>query len=164
MYDPNITGTGHQPHYMDQMVSLGYNKYCVVGSKCIARVYFADISYNQTPLRGCLFIDDTPAVGSKTDQKNMYEDKGCVYKLLNAGQTGQTMRFCKKYSARKYWGCPPMSNNTTHGTFAVNPGTQAYFGFSVQPTTTPPSITTAIAEFFIQYTAVWYQVAETGTS
>jgi len=32
MYDPNITATGHQPYYFDQMTAL-YNHYTVIGSK-----------------------------------------------------------------------------------------------------------------------------------
>lgn len=164
MYDPNITGIGHQPHYFDQMVALGYNKYCVVGSKIVVRVYFGDITYNQTPVRVCLFMDDTSAVGSKSNANNMFEDKGCVYKILPPGQTGYTLKLSKSYSARKYWGVRPSARESTHGYYGGNPSDQCYYGISVLPVITPSVQTNVVVEAFVYYTAVWYQIAETGTS
>lgn len=164
MYDPNITGIGHQPHYFDQMLGLGYNRYCVVGSKIVVRIYFGDITYNQTPVRACLFIDDTAAVGSKNNANNMIEDKGSVYRILPAGQTGQVLKMSKSYSARKYWGAKPLSLEATHGYLSTSPAQQAYYGISCLPVVAPAVQTNVVCEAFIYYTCVWYQVAETGTS
>jgi len=63
LYDPNVTGIGHQPHYFDQLSEL-YDHYRVVSSKitvtpCTSPTY--DVNYG-------VFIDDdaTPAVNLNT--------------------------------------------------------------------------------------------------
>ena len=40
LFDPDQTGTGHQPYYFDQFAAL-YNRYTVLGSKANCRVQFA---------------------------------------------------------------------------------------------------------------------------
>jgi len=61
LYDPNITGTGHQPLYFDQLSEL-YDHYRVVSSKITITVNTSptyDVNYG-------VFIDDdaTPQVGN----------------------------------------------------------------------------------------------------
>lgn len=36
LYDPDYTGTGHQPYYHDQLIAI-YRKYTVIGSKCAVK-------------------------------------------------------------------------------------------------------------------------------
>lgn len=36
MYDPNVTGVGHQPLGFDQLVGVLYDQYTVIGAKCKA--------------------------------------------------------------------------------------------------------------------------------
>lgn len=104
LFDPNITRTGHQPHYFDQMVDLGYNRYCVVGSTITLKLYYTDITLNQTAVRACMYIDDSAAVGSKATYSNMAEEKGAKVLTICPGQNPTPLVLKRSYSARKYWG------------------------------------------------------------
>jgi hypothetical protein len=37
LFDPNLTGTGHQPNYFDQLTAV-YGQYCVTAARCKAQI------------------------------------------------------------------------------------------------------------------------------
>lgn len=56
LYDPNSTGTGHQPYYFDEMANL-YNQYQVLGSKIT--VSFSKLANSpNVPISACIFVED----------------------------------------------------------------------------------------------------------
>lgn len=55
LYDPNVTGTGHQPRGYDQLMGI-YNRWCVVGSSITVKPvqtpaanYFISLAHSNTP-------------------------------------------------------------------------------------------------------------------
>lgn len=68
MYDPDITGTGGQPLYFDQMTAI-YNHYTVIGSKVTIKVLNASPS---TGIIGCgiLINDDTATTPTTLEGMN----------------------------------------------------------------------------------------------
>jgi len=59
LFDPNITGTGRQPLYFDQLTAL-YNHYVVIGSKCTFK--FTPAAVTSQCLRVACFIEDGASV------------------------------------------------------------------------------------------------------
>ena len=61
LFDPNLTGVGHQPHGFDQLSTI-YNRYRVIGATYSINAYLASPSTTALPVRvACL-----PANGAIT--------------------------------------------------------------------------------------------------
>lgn len=100
LYDPNITGTGHQPMGFDQWGTF-YNHWMVVGSKITVTATGKDSSdTGATTL--CVFLsDDTTA---NTNPLTLIEEGRCSWTTI-AGFPGiGTKKLTRKYSAKKFFG------------------------------------------------------------
>jgi len=62
VYDPNRTGTGHQPYGYDQLAAL-YNRYRVIGCSYVINCYSAGV-----PIRwGCIASNDVPPINNVSE-------------------------------------------------------------------------------------------------
>jgi len=154
MFDPNLSGAGHQPMGFGQQMSY-YDHFTVLGSKITVR-QMADNVTNATPGMFIVMLSDEPSpTFSSVDE--LLESRGCNFNLKSAGlisgfnaQTIPTVT--KTYSARKFFG-PDFLDDKYQGTAATNPDDMAYFHiYYVSVNGNNPGAATFVYE--IQYIAL----------
>lgn len=159
MYDPNITGTGHQPYYFDQMTAL-YDHYCVIGSQITVRVAKTDASQVVTTV-GMFINDDTTVTPTK---EGLLENSLGMHRCLIGigGKYGETV-FKKSWSAKKFFGGSILANTELQGNASTNPSEQSYFNFWVD-STTQTTASTVNLDVTVKYIAVWKELKDIATS
>lgn len=127
-YDPNITGTGHQPMGFDQMMTL-YDQYTVVGAKIT-------VNFCSTTTVTCGAVYVNPLNVPETNIAKIVENGlvGAVHidSGSTTGGTGQRVAsVTKALNMAKYFGRPNIESIVNdpelHGTAAANPTEQVYF-------------------------------------
>lgn len=129
LYDPDITGTGHQPRGFDQFMSM-YDHYTVIGAKIVV-----DYCQKPTHTNAGNFIlgiacKDSPT--PHTDPNDYYEARNVVTKYM-PGQGSTTtpavpLRLSKTCSIKKFLGrSKVLADPELKGNSASNPTEQAYF-------------------------------------
>lgn len=157
MYDPNITGTGHQPLYFDQLSAL-YDHYCVIGSKI--RVLFPppiDSNLNV----GILIDDDGgfPYASSDTVAEQTQATRALVVPTLT-----RPTYLSRKWSAKKFFGGSILANTELQGNTVANPAEQSYFGIFFQSQSTPTAAYTYNFIVEIEYLAIWKELKDIASS
>lgn len=125
IYDPDYTGTGHQPMMHDLWLQL-YNHYVVTGSRITLRVYDSS-PVNTTPkLLGIMLNDDltTPSTWSE-----VLEQGTTKYTIVNPGNPNKVPAVSCNYSARKFFNVTDIKDNVNRIGAAQgnNPSDEAYF-------------------------------------
>lgn len=154
LFDPDFTGTGHQPMTYDMWTTL-YNHYTVVGAKCTA-TFGGDGSTSATPLiYGIALTDDTTVTSSPAQ---LMENGTTGYRITTAngaGNVGRCPRFSKTFSAKKFFSVVnPMDCTTRIGsTIGTNPVEDAVFSVFVGPLPDtaydiPGMLVTVVIEYF----------------
>lgn len=156
IYDPDITGAGHQPMYFDTLMAI-YNHYTVIGSKIVVKV--VPKSATQGPGAFGVFINDA---NTSTMQQvgNVYEQSsGTDIKLIAPGQSSP-LYVSKTWSAKQTFGGSILGNDDLQGSASANPVEQSYYDIVYQDLTTSP--TTATVQLFIelQYTVVFDELKQ----
>lgn len=117
-YDPDISGTGHQPRGFDQYMAM-YDHFQVIGSKC--RVSFVSA---ENPGTVGITLRDTPTVtGSYLDSLEAPADNN-TFTMIASQQEPHHLTL--NYSQKKFFGTGELDNNY-RGTVGANPSEQAYF-------------------------------------
>lgn len=157
MYDPNQTGTGHQPLYFDQMSAL-YNHYVVIGSKIEVR--FTHAAQTNLAQHVMLRIDDDATVPTNT-QETM-EQNGGKFKVLPAGSPYQVL-LKNGWSAKKFFGGSILANTSLQGTPGSDPAELSYYQIAIRPM---DGITDATVHMQVKitYIAVWKELKEIASS
>jgi hypothetical protein len=156
MYDPNITGTGHQPMGFDQMMSL-YEQACVVRSKIT-------VTFNPTwNMRVAVFLNpDTTVI---TSALQLMENGYCTTKSVtgNATQILQNMpSLTLSCDVAKYFGRRSsremQDDNQLQTTAASNPTEGVYFGItSWFGHDNPGSNKEVYFDVLIEYDAIYWE-------
>lgn len=156
MFDPDITGTGTQPLYFDQLSAL-YDHYTVLRSRIkVELVYASTIAVNQQCL--CVYVDDDTTVAGNVDSAIMRPDAKYV---VNNGQ--QLMKpVYHSWSAADTFGPNPQADPNLQGTSSANPTEQSYYAIILQDF----GNLTYNANFVvkIEYDVVWDELATVATS
>lgn len=128
LFDPNITGTGHQPMLFDQL-AVFWNRYTVLGSKITIKVV-PNTSTNPTPGAYCgITLDDNNTLNSANESSLIENGKG-AYRFINPSLNGSTpsTTLTSRFSARKFFNkSSPSDDDTISATFVANPADQAYY-------------------------------------
>lgn len=129
LYDPNITGIGHQPRGFDQMMTL-YDHYVVIGFKAFISLHNQDGVYaNQVVTH----IQDD--VTTTTDYQDLMERRFIKTKILSpttGGNDSATMTM--SVNPNKWLGrSKPLSDPQLKGSIATNPTEQCYLHLSAFP-------------------------------
>lgn len=156
MFDPDYTGTGHQPLYFDQLSAL-YNHYCVIGSKITIRFAgtVATAGGNSVPIVACL--QTHPAASpTYTDPLNAAEQNYSHFKLMGPGQDTNVIMGAK-WSAKKFFGAGVLANDELKGTPSSDPAELSYFSIGARPM---DSLTNCSCQLIvtIEYIAVWKEL------
>lgn len=132
IFDPNYTGTGHQPRGFDQLMTM-YDHYTVIGAKIVVD-FISEGSYDNI-----CWIALKDSSTADADPNDYLEARNVVSTMLPHSGTGgntTTRRLSKKYSTRKFLGrSKPMSDPELKGSTSSNPAEQAWFHIGIAPTT-----------------------------
>lgn len=151
LYDPDITGTGHQPMGFDQLTPL-YDHYTVIAAKITVKSSNPDTTYQQ--ILGINTLDDTtdPASG---DVHTMIEQGKCKYIVFADDASSGSKSVSSKVSVKKFFGKSNMMDNAElKGNAAANPLEQVYFHVVAAPIQGVNS-TPMQCLVVIEYIAVW---------
>lgn len=121
LYDPNTTGTGHQPRGWDQLIAM-YDHAVVIGSK-ITFTITHNSSGTVNQICGLALRD-----GSSTDSDpNDYLESGTVRSGHISSQR-VTRTFKLGYSPKRFLGrSKPLADSTLKNSVSGNPSESAYF-------------------------------------
>lgn len=128
LYDPNITGTGHQPLGFDQYMAL-YGEYLVVGSTI--KVTFANSSTTVPAYIG-VFLEDLTT--TDTSFSRYVENGNGVYSVADVANSGMGIKtLTHKADIRKFSHQDIFAEDNFSGTASANPNDTHYFHVVVAP-------------------------------
>lgn len=133
LYDPNVTGTGHQPRGFDQFMTM-YDHYTVIGSKITATFTSAGIVGTSGPLTvGIALKDGTLTASNKNDYMEGRNVKSGVLLRAAGSDEAHKITLSKSFSTKKFLGVShPLSSNVLRGSVSSNPIEDAYFHLFAQ--------------------------------
>ncbi len=119
MFDPDVTGTGHQPRGFDELMTL-FEHYTVLESTLVMRVP----TFASTVEVGCTIQSSatllTTLVNYNESRVNQH------FTMTDGGGKEHVLRI--KYTPRGFLGVTnPLSNNFVKGSVATNPSEDAFF-------------------------------------
>lgn len=132
LYDPNISGVGHQPYGFDQLMAL-YNHYTVTGARIKATIVLSNTALSYT--LGIKLSDG--ALLSTTTPDYVMEQPGFKKRLIGNNTASVAPSVACNFSARKFFRQANkktiMSNDLLRGSSTANPSEQAFFIVVLQP-------------------------------
>lgn len=127
MYDPDVTGTGHQPRGFDEIMAAYYNFHVIASKITVTQLT------SVTSVNGYVFLahDSTgdPLSGEANDS-SAFECTSIVSKpTVLADTTGNTRKFkvSRSVKHKQYFKSKILSNPNFTGTVSNDPTTQAYW-------------------------------------
>lgn len=125
IFDPDLTGTGHQPLGHDEW-SVLYNYYRVLGSKITVQ----PINSSAVPGCICIFKNDDQS-GPATGIAGIIEQGRCTWRMLAEDNANPPQTMVMKYSAKREF---PMlyKDDSLRATFGSNPGEDKYYIVALQ--------------------------------
>lgn len=156
-FDPDFTGTGHQPLYRDTLAAV-YDHYAVVS----ARATITIVNQSTVPLIvGCVTDDDSSAAGSVSV---LCEQGTGEHKLLPP-LTGSlsSVTFRPTWDCKRVLGIDPYSSEEYKTSVASNPTEESYL--HVWGTVTDgSSSTTIVVAIELEQTVIWTELATPSSS
>lgn len=135
MYDPDITGTGHQPSNFDRWMAV-YDHYTVVGSK-IKVSYTPTIATTIVPGIFGVLLTDAGNEATSLIQENLLEQPRVKYSRKVLGMpTANSMpaTVVKRFSSKRFFGVKPLGGGKTfQGSASANPTEGAFYEVFVCP-------------------------------
>lgn len=158
LYDPNITGVGHQPLGFDQLMPM-YNHYTVIGAKIKVIANNTDVSHGCTVL---LQIKDTATTSNSAVE--MIENGLTKYCLLGPELSGSsTKTLYNKCSMKEFFGKNIVTEHDYRGTNGTNPPEQVYAHIQAYPRTTSDQ-DAVFCTVEISYVAILHEPKQLGNS
>lgn len=148
MYDPNITGTGHQPLYFDQLSAI-YDHYTVLSSKIKVTPFTVSAGY---PVVISLWQDDdsSPTIAAYS---TAIERPGSYSTVVDLARNTANPMF-SYWDARKTFGGDPQAQDSLQGSASANPSETTNWMIYANGTLVLASGSiTVLVE--IEYNAVW---------
>lgn len=130
LFDPDITGVGHQPRGFDQLVGNLYDHYVVIGAKASIWAQNADTADGM--LLTCRVTDSATVT---TDPRDIMENRYTrIMPLAPEGSGNNVGRMTIKVNPNKFLGrSKPLSDPQLKGNNASNPTEQAFLQVSAFP-------------------------------
>lgn len=129
LYDPDVTGTGHQPLGFDE-ASVYYNHYVVLGSKITVAFSAGSTasSYGPSQLVGVFISDDATFPGTTS---SLTEQGLTKWRYLAQAQTkgNAVTKVVNRFSAKKFFNITDIKDNIEElgATVTADPNDQAQF-------------------------------------
>lgn len=159
LYDPNVTGVGHQPMYFDQLAAI-YNHYTVLSSKITISAVIADTVIN--PVHLVCYINDDTTVTPATIQSRMEQSTARFTTVLPSGN-GRAV-ITNRWSATQNFGPGAVSDPNLQGNAAANPTEQQYYTISGQVADLASSWGITAVYVVIEYDTIWQELKDIETS
>lgn len=164
LYDPNFTGTGHQPYGFDQIIQF-YNHFQVLGAKVTFKVYPGT---NAPPFVMGVRLDDTNSL-TTTNVDYLMEQPRNKRKLIGTGNntTDKNTQITHTFSGSKFFRVAPTAfkgNRAYMGTSGSSPSEEAYFICWIGPTNGSTDLTTYDCSVEIEYIARFTEPREVSPS
>lgn len=155
MYDPDVTSTGHQPMYFDQVSAL-YDHYVVIGSR-IKYTIVPKGTTVQAPYKITTWINDDTTTTGASDI--LAENKFAKTRICQGGVNPDKIILYNKWSAKKFFGGSVLSDDQLKGTPSSDPAEQSIFQLSL---TALDGVSTIDVHLFVEveYVAVWKELKE----
>lgn len=165
LFDPNVSGTGHQPRGFDQIIAL-YSHYTVISSKCTATfIQNSEVAgQNDTEAMavGIVMRHDTSIL---TDQSAILEDRNVRWKTIAPAQSGGNVRVVQKFNPKSFLGISkPMSSANLRGSVVSSPSESGFFQIFAMPISYEQPSGELQVSVDIVYTAVFTEPQQPGQS
>lgn len=157
LYDPDISGTGHQPYGFDQLMAM-YNHYEVLSS-CIRVSCF-----NSSEPIGFFIgvkLDDNGT--STPDAELILEQPHWNAQAILSNQGARCVQVFNQFNQKKFFG-DKSGDRSTWGDVAANPTEQAYFIVAVVPVTSSQDVPSIPFVAEIEYKVKFHEPKELGKS
>lgn len=153
MFDPDHTGTGHQPLGFDQLMAM-YDHYVVVGSKITVNFSNNSSLASDRAIIGVITDDNNSIPG---DVNQIIENgKGSYAYLQPLGSNNSSLSLSSTFSPKTALGVShPMASENLRGDSSTNPTEGAYFNIwasAVNALDNPVGITCTV---LIEYVAIF---------
>ncbi len=157
LFDPDQTGTGHQPMGFDQYMAM-YDHYQVVSSKITVSCSPNNATSISAFVWG-IYLDDDFAAHSNTN--NICEQGLAAYRVQNAGEGVLSTKLSKSFNLKKF-----LSRNTdnTWGDATANPVEKAAFCIFMQALANSVDVGEARFHVTIDYVVKFSERTTTATS
>lgn len=128
IYDPDITGVGHQVLGFDQVMPM-YDHYTVIGSRIKV------IAANTTAQDNIYFIVSlSDSAIPSTDVTNTLENGHSRYKVLSVDQGDHGVEtITMNFSPKRFFNTSVLDNRSLKGSITNNPSEQAYYHIMCAP-------------------------------
>lgn len=163
IYDPDETGSGHQPMGMDQWATF-YNHFQVLGSRCTARfVSQADAAASGTALAGVGLQRDTTAV---TNPDAVVEARDANTRIMTSANAKQEISVSRNFSAKRFFGVKDVRDNDhLQGLCSgSDPGQTAYFNVFLAPLVGSADVVSSTVSVLIEYIVLFKERKELPSS
>lgn len=164
LFDPDASGTGHQPNGFDQW-STFYNHYIVVSAKITvyATLLTAGSEAGSCGVVGISLTDDQSVT---SDLGTICEQPTTVYAPLTFNNATRPVKISKSYSTKSFYNLTNVSDNVTRlgATISANPAEMAFFTLfcgSASSTLDPPIVNCFVV---IEYLAMFSEPKELAQS
>lgn len=156
LYDPNISSTGHQPLYFDQLIAL-YSKYAVLKSRI--KVTFVPSTSVVGPVLSGLFVDDDATVNNllNTTIAERPGGKQLMFQVSSHPSIVLTTSWDSKAMANDI-----LDNANLSGGGGSNPPEQSYF--ILESADLGSSSATMYMFVQIEYDVVWTELKDVTAS
>lgn len=155
LFDPNVTGVGHQPTGFDQYMAL-YNEYVVVGS--VIKVEYSNSDANNLALVG-IFLEDLST--GYTDWRRYVENGNGVWTTADKLASGSAVkRLNHRCDVRMFSKQNIIDEDSFSGTNAANPDDTHFYHCVVAPSDGAADNGAVILNVEIRYDVIFRDPAQ----
>lgn len=164
MFDPDVTGAGHQPYLFDQY-SQFYNHYTVLSSK-ITIVALPTSGASYTTDQYVITLEKSGSSSTITSIQQAVEDPNCQYRVIPfvASQSASDSTLTGYCSVKNFLHQDPMSEDANAGTSTTDPSEKIYWHIGASnfvALSNPGKIDLLVT---IDYIARWHEPKPIGLS
>lgn len=159
LYDPNETGTGHQPMYFDQLTAI-YDHYTVIGAKMVLK--FCSSGTLNSPFRVGIMVNDDAVVTPTTASALLEHSSNITWKQVPPGCNNSFVLTCK-WSAKKTFGGSVLGNDNLQGSATTSPSERSMFTIFIE-SNDGATINTIVSDVYLEQIAVWDELKDIASS
>jgi len=157
MFDPNMTGSGHQPYYTDQLGAI-YNHYFILGSKITVTI--AHKASTNTMSVACVYLNDDTTV--TPTYYALQEQNKARFVTLPFGSNDPFKIVCN-YSAKKTFGPGTLANTSLKCSGSADCTEASVFTIACFPQDISSTQSYSLS-VMIEYIALWLEVKDLASS